>query len=70
MSFTVDGLAPTDVRDRLADRSVTVTVSHRSSTLLDMAARGLDAVVRASPHCFVTPEDVARFATEVRALVT
>lgn len=70
VSFTVDGLAATDVRDRLAQCAVTVTVSHRSSTLLDMTARGLDAVVRASPHCFVTPDDVVRFTTEVRALVT
>ncbi|HEY5857455.1 MAG TPA: aminotransferase class V-fold PLP-dependent enzyme [Aldersonia sp.] len=68
VSFTIDGIAPTDVRDRLAERSVTVTVSHRSSTLLDMTARRLDAVVRASPHCFVSAEDVARFATAVHAL--
>ncbi len=54
VSFTMDGEEPVAVRDRLADRNVTVTVSHRGSTRLDMTGRGLDAVVRASPHYFVT----------------
>ncbi len=54
VSFTVDGHSPTDVRDFLAGQGVTVTVSHRQSTLVDMNQRGLDAVVRASPHYFVT----------------
>lgn len=54
VSFTVDGQAPTEVRDCLAAKGVTVTVSHRRSTLVDMTQRGLDAVIRASPHYFVT----------------
>lgn len=61
VSFTVAGMESTRVRDLLAERSITVTVSHRSSTLLDMSRRGLDSVIRASPHCFVSPADVQRF---------
>ncbi|MGW0017326.1 aminotransferase class V-fold PLP-dependent enzyme [Rhodococcus sp. NPDC003382] len=68
VSFTVDGREPTAVRDALAEQSMTVTVSHRSSTLLDMTARTLDAVVRASPHYFVSPADVDRFLAAVRSL--
>lgn len=68
VSFTLDGLEPIRVRDRLAAESITVTVSHRSSTLLDMSARELNSVVRASPHCFVSFEDLDRFAGAVRAL--
>ena len=68
VSFTVDGREPTAVRDALAGQSMTVTVSHRSSTLLDMTARKLDAVVRASPHYFVSPADVDRFLAAVRNL--
>ncbi|MFJ6672620.1 aminotransferase class V-fold PLP-dependent enzyme [Actinosynnema sp. NPDC091369] len=55
VTFTVDGVAAADVRDRLARDGVTVTVSGASSTLLDMTRRGLDEVVRASPHYFVEP---------------
>jgi len=68
VSFTVDGIAAEEVRDRLVAQGVTVTVSSASSTRLDMAARGLAAVVRASPHYFVSPEDIAAAATAVKAL--
>ncbi|MGA9871423.1 MAG: aminotransferase class V-fold PLP-dependent enzyme [Rhodococcus sp. (in: high G+C Gram-positive bacteria)] len=70
VSFGIDGREPTDVRDALAAEGVTVTVSHRGSTLVDMNQRGLDAVVRASPHYFVTFEQldemVAALAGRVR----
>lgn len=65
VSFTVDGRDPREVRDALAERSVTVTVSSRSSTLLDMTSRDLQSVVRASPHYFVSPADVDRFLASV-----
>ncbi|HET8994108.1 MULTISPECIES: aminotransferase class V-fold PLP-dependent enzyme [unclassified Rhodococcus (in: high G+C Gram-positive bacteria)] len=68
VSFTVDGIEPSAVRDALAEQSITVTVSSRSSTLLDMSQRKLDAVVRASPHYFVSPADVDRFLAAVRSL--
>lgn len=68
VSFTVVGVEPVDVRDRLAEQNVTVTVSHRSSTLIDMSKRGLDSVVRASPHCFVSDEDIDALATAVAAV--
>ena len=68
VSFTVDGVDPVDVRDRLAGEDVIVTVSHRSSTLLDMTDRGLAAIVRASPHYFVSYPDLDRFVTAVNRL--
>lgn len=67
VSFTVDGVEPVEVRDRLLDRNITVTVSHRGSTLLDMTGRGLDAVVRASPHYFVDFDELDRFVAAVAA---
>ncbi|MCP2257007.1 Selenocysteine lyase/Cysteine desulfurase [Streptoalloteichus tenebrarius] len=68
VSFTVDGMSPETVRDTLRERGVTVTVSRVSSTLLDMTRRGLDAVVRASPHYFVSPEQVDEFVAAVADL--
>lgn len=68
VSFTVAGTAPVEVRDRLLGKDITVTVSHRGSTLLDMSARGLDSVVRASPHCFVSRDELDRFVAALAAL--
>jgi cysteine desulfurase / selenocysteine lyase len=58
VTFTVDGVAASDVKAALASDGVTVTASFVSSTRIDMAKRGLDEVVRASPHYFVSPEQV------------
>jgi selenocysteine lyase/cysteine desulfurase len=54
VTFTVDGIPADGVREALALQGITVSSSARSSTLLDMTHRGLEAVVRASPHYFVT----------------
>ncbi|MFN2495701.1 MAG: aminotransferase class V-fold PLP-dependent enzyme [Pseudonocardiaceae bacterium] len=70
VSFTIDGVEPAAVRDALADHHITVTVSRSSSTLLDMQARGLSAVVRASPHYFVRPDQLDGAITAIAALAT
>lgn len=65
VSFTVDGVPPQEVQERLRDEKVIVSVSAAASTLLDMRRRGLDAVVRASPHYFVSTEDITAAAAAV-----
>jgi cysteine desulfurase / selenocysteine lyase len=55
VTFSVSGVPAAEVRDRLRGKGVTVTVSGVTSTRYDMARRGLDEIVRASPHYFVSP---------------
>jgi selenocysteine lyase/cysteine desulfurase len=55
VTFTVAGVPATTVRDHLREEDVTVTVSGVTSTRYDMTRRGLEQVVRASPHYFTTP---------------
>jgi cysteine desulfurase len=45
-----------------------VSSSTRSSTLLDMTNRGLEAVVRASPHYFVTSAQIDETVAAVAEL--
>jgi cysteine desulfurase / selenocysteine lyase len=68
VTFTVDAAAPEVAASALAGAGVTVTVSPARSTLIDMTRRGLDAVVRASPHCFVSPEQIDQAVAAVRAI--
>jgi cysteine desulfurase / selenocysteine lyase len=68
VSFTVDGLEPDQVAARLALAEVTVTVSGRSSTRYDMTERGLEAVVRASPHYFVSDAQIDAAVAAVAVL--
>lgn len=68
VTFTVEGHDPYDVAAALRQVDVTVSVSARSSTRLDMAARGLDALVRASPHYFVTPDQIEQAVAAVEEI--
>ena len=62
VTFSVAGRTATEVKGALAANAVNVSVSSRSSTLLDMDARGLADVVRASVHYYNTEEEVDRVA--------
>jgi cysteine desulfurase / selenocysteine lyase len=68
VTFTVAGVPAARVRDALWDAGVAVTVSLAASTPLDMGRRGLDQLVRASPHYFVAPEQIDTCVAEVARL--
>ena len=60
VTFTVDGLPSLRVKDHLAARNINVWTSPQRSTLLDMTARGLADVVRASVHYYNTEAEIAQ----------
>lgn len=68
VSFTVEGVDPYVARDALRARGVTITVNLPESSQIDMVERGLSALLRASPHYFVSPAEIDRFVAEVAAL--
>jgi selenocysteine lyase/cysteine desulfurase len=69
VTFTVDGIAATEVQRRLAAQAMNVTVSTVASTRFDMEARGLAEVVRASVHYYNDDAEVERFCAAVRTMV-
>jgi cysteine desulfurase/selenocysteine lyase len=66
VSFTVADRTPAEVKAHLASRGVTVTVSGATSTQYDMTRRALPEVVRASPHYFVSPEQLDEAVAALR----
>jgi cysteine desulfurase/selenocysteine lyase len=68
VTFTVEGRDPTELRDSLRERRINVSVTSRSSTRLDMEARGLHAMVRSSVHYYNTEEEVEHLVTAVGEL--
>jgi cysteine desulfurase/selenocysteine lyase len=66
VTFTVDGREPETIRRALAQHRINVSVSARSSTLLDMEARGLENLVRASVHYYNSEEEVERFCETLK----
>ena len=65
VTFTVDGRSADAVVAKLAEHDVNASVSRVGSTRLDMEARGLDALVRLSPHYFNTEDEIDRAVTAV-----
>jgi selenocysteine lyase/cysteine desulfurase len=60
VTFTVDGFSALEVRDTLRTAGVNVSVTRSSSSQLDLAARGLTEVVRASPHYYTSDDELER----------
>ena len=69
VSFTVEGHDPADLCSALARQGINVHVSRASSTLLDMRARGIDRLVRASVHYYNSQEEVDRFCSAIEAVI-
>lgn len=68
VSFTVEGLAAPDVRQRLAARHIVVGANGVSYTPFDMTARGLQGIVRASVSHLNTEDEIDRLAAAVATL--
>ncbi|MEV4316442.1 aminotransferase class V-fold PLP-dependent enzyme [Actinocrispum sp. NPDC049592] len=68
VSFSVDGMPAETVRDRLWDLGVAVSVTYDTSTQFDMTRRGLHSLVRASPHYFVSPDQIHEFVAKIREI--
>ncbi len=68
VTFTVDGSAPEAIAQQLAAKDIHVTVSSRESTRLDMEARRLADLVRASVHYYNTEEEIDRFCVALAAI--
>jgi cysteine desulfurase/selenocysteine lyase len=70
VSFNVGGVSAQTVKKQLATERINVSVSPREYTLLDMQARNLPSVVRASVHYYNTSEEIERFLQVVRSLAS
>lgn len=68
VSFTVRDVEAARVKAALRAASINVTVSPARGTLLDMRARGLREVVRASVHYYNTEAELDRLADELARL--
>jgi cysteine desulfurase/selenocysteine lyase len=65
VTFTVEGVAAADVRDRLRDERVNVSVMEAESAQLDYGVRGIRETVRSSVHYYNTNEEIDRLVAAV-----
>ncbi|MCA1492108.1 aminotransferase class V-fold PLP-dependent enzyme [Sinorhizobium alkalisoli] len=68
VSFTIDGVPASEIRVALAERQIATGANGVPYTPLDMTARRLDQVARASVSYLNTPSEVALLSDAVAAL--
>ncbi|KTC68316.1 selenocysteine lyase, PLP-dependent [Legionella birminghamensis] len=61
ITFTVKGKSPVEIKQALRKQRINVAVSVLEFARLDLEARGLDALVRASVHYYNTEEEIEVF---------
>jgi selenocysteine lyase/cysteine desulfurase len=66
VTFTIDRKEPEAIRLGLARHHINVSVSVANSTLLDMEARGLRSLVRASVHYYNSEEEIELFCAALK----
>jgi cysteine desulfurase/selenocysteine lyase len=68
VTFTLAGLGADQIKAELTARRVNVEVTSVADTRLDLEARGLDRMVRASVHYFNTEDEIGRFCALIATL--
>lgn len=61
VTFVHDSMGADQVVGRAASVGINVGASRAPMAMLDLPARGLDEVVRVSPHVYSTPDELERF---------
>jgi selenocysteine lyase/cysteine desulfurase len=69
-TFSAEQKSATEIQMALRERDINVSVSTPSSTRLDAEARALPDLVRASVHYYNTEDEVDRFVTALRDVLT
>lgn len=65
VTFTKEGRRAAEIQSAPSSVGINVSVSRASSTLLDMSARHLEELVRASVHYYNSPEEITRLVEAV-----
>ena len=61
VTFTAEGKNPEEIKGSLARERINVTVAPAEAARLDMDARGIASMVRASLHYYNTEDEIERF---------
>ena len=65
VTFTKEGRDPQFIEERLREKGINVSVALMTSARLDLEARNLSSLVRASVHYFNTEDEISRFVQAV-----
>jgi len=68
VTFSLRDVLSEDIKAKLAQKNINVSVSDPGSTLLDATNRGLKDIVRVSPHYYNSESEIEQFIAAVGEL--
>ncbi len=69
VTFTIEGKEPEAIQHELEGLHINVSVSEVEGTRLDMEARGLTSMIRASVHYYNSEEEIERFCKQIEKMI-
>jgi cysteine desulfurase / selenocysteine lyase len=69
VTFSVDGVAASDIADELREKNINVSFSTPASTLIDATKRHLPDVVRSSVHYYNDEAELDTFVSAIREII-
>ena len=69
VTFEKPGIDPEHIKTQLRHQQINVSVSPATYARLDLGARGLVSVVRASIHYYNTEDEIAQFVAAIKAII-
>jgi selenocysteine lyase/cysteine desulfurase len=69
LTFTCGDLRPSGVAHALGEAGIAIACQQRTYAPLELSARGLTGVLRASPHAYTHPDEIARFAEALARVI-
>lgn len=69
VTFTIEDKNPEDIQRNLAAQKINVSVANRNGTLLDMDARKLQSMIRASVHYYNSEDEIDRFCQTIEKMI-
>lgn len=69
VSATIDGFNPDDIVKKLRQKKINTSAASRTAGVIDMRAKGADAILRISPHYYNTEEEIEQLMEELERSV-
>jgi selenocysteine lyase/cysteine desulfurase len=69
LTFTCEEVRPSDVALALGEAGIAIANQERSYAPLELSARGLTNVLRAAPHAYTHPDEIARFVEALGGVI-
>jgi len=70
ITFSIDHSSPEEIKQYFRERGINIYTTSRSSAIMDFDEKGVEWVVRVSPHYYNTEEEIEHFISILTSMIT